>query len=114
MMNVAELTGSKKVVARRFEDAEEFYRLFSLGASIQPATFETLMAAQRIKEGWPPVSRMMDALGAVRNASKAESAEALGVVIRVLGAAGVIRQALDAGARIGEPETKTPGSTPKG
>lgn len=97
-----------------FADTDQYHEAFSAGATVTPATPATSKAAQRIKEGWPRVRRQIDAQTALKGATDAEKLEAIGNVVTVLGAATVVREALEAGARIELPEKKTPNHPPRG
>lgn len=73
------------------------------------ATLATSKAVQRIKEDWPRLRRQVDEQTALKGATDAEKLEAIGNIVTVLGAATVVRESLEAGARIKMPAKKTPG-----
>lgn len=110
-MNTAK---SLEIMKQGFVDADKYYEAFSAGAFINPATFETLMAVQRIKESWPSLRREIDEQTALKASMDTESLDAIYNIMVVQIAATTVREALEAGARIELPKSKTPSLPPKG
>ena len=105
---------SLEILEQGFADADQYHEAFAAGATIAPSTFATSQAALRVKEGWPRVKRQIDAQTALKGATDAEKLEAICNIVTVLGAATVVRDALETGARIEVPEKKTPNHPPRG
>lgn len=100
---------SLEILEQGFADADQYHEAFAAGATIDPATPATSKAVQRIKEYWPPLRRQVDEQTALKGATDAEKLEAICNIVTVLGAATMVRDALEAGARIKTPAKKTPG-----
>ncbi|WFM72291.1 hypothetical protein [Halomonas sp. CKK8] len=98
-MSMAEKT------AHILDDVAHFHHWLDRGARIEPETDETRRAVRRLLRAWPQ---------AVEAAEKGNHRRKADKTMQAAFAVREIRLALSAGARIIEPETKTPGANPRG